>query len=156
MSPSNTKYVGEPQFAHHCYEPTWVTITTISSHWSVIHWSVSLAALPANLSAYNSCKRQNAYHRKFKGIFEDLLPSYCYAAKANSRTIRSRVSQPASVGKEADYANCKLITAHYYNRQPYSRAVWMSYRQTNCHLQEFSQLIGIKLLILRFLEIFAF
>jgi len=28
-------------------------------------------------------------------------------------------------------------------------------RQTNCHLEEFTQLTGIKLLILRFLEIFA-
>jgi len=45
---------------------------------------------------------QNAYHRNSKCIFEDLLPCYCYATKANSRTIRSPVSQPASGGKEAD------------------------------------------------------
>jgi len=36
-----------------------------------------------------------------------------------------------------------------------SYAVWVSYRQANCHLQEFTQLTGIKLLILRFLAIFA-
>jgi len=60
-------------------------------------------ALPAKLSPFSSYMRQNAYHPNFKCIFEDLLPCYCYATKANSRTIRSPVSQPASAGKEADY-----------------------------------------------------
>jgi len=89
---SHTKYAGYPQFAHHWYKPTWLTAT--SSH--------CLTTLRAKRSAFNSYMRQNAYYRDLKCIFEDSLPSYCYATKANSRTIRSRVQQPASVGKEAD------------------------------------------------------
>jgi len=38
------------------------------------------------LSAFNSYMRQNTYHSNFKCIFEDLLPCYCYATKANIRT----------------------------------------------------------------------
>jgi len=38
--------------------------------------------------------------------------------KANSRTIRPRVSQPVSVGKDANLVNCKLITACYRNSEP--------------------------------------
>jgi len=69
--------------------------------------SLCLAALPAKMSAFSSYMRQNAFHRNLKCIFEGLLPCYCYATKANSRIIRSRVSQPASAGKEADLVNCK-------------------------------------------------
>ena len=75
----------------------------------------------------------HAYLRNSKCIFEDLLPCCCYATKANSRTIRSRVSRPATAGKEADQVNCKLITACYQNSEPDSCALWVSYRQTNCH-----------------------
>jgi len=78
-----------------------------------------LAALPAKMSAFNRCMRQNAYHGDLTCIFEDLLPCDCYATKANSRTTRSRISQPASAGKEAVLVNCKLITAWYYqNSEP--------------------------------------
>jgi len=56
--------------------------------------------------------------RDLKCIVENLLPCYCYVTKANSRTIRCRVSQPAS--------------ACYQNSEPDSCAVWVSYRQTNC------------------------
>jgi len=89
---SHTKYVGYPQFAHHWHKPTW--LTTISSH--------CLAALPAKMSAFNSYMRQNANYRDLKCIFEDLLLCDYYETKPNGRTIRSRVSQPASAGKEAD------------------------------------------------------
>jgi len=58
------------------------------------------------------------------------LSSCCYATKANSTTICSRVSQPAYAGKEADLVKCKLITACYQNSEPDSCAVRMSYRQT--------------------------
>jgi len=58
------------------------------------------------MSAFNSYMQQNAYYRNSKYIFEDLLPCYSYATKANSRTIRSRGSQSASAGKEAN-----LVTA---------------------------------------------
>jgi len=91
-----------------------------------------LAALPAKMSAFNRCMRQNAYHGDLTCIFEDLLPCDCYATKANSRTTRSRISQPASAGKEAVLVNCKLITAWYYqNSEPGFCAVWVSLRQIN-------------------------
>ena len=93
---SHIKYVGDPQFTHHWYKPTW--LATISSHF--------FAALPGEI-AFNSYIRHNAYCRNLMCIFEDLLPCYCHARKANSRTIRSRVPQPASAGKEADLVNCK-------------------------------------------------
>jgi len=69
------------------------------------------------MSAFSGYTLQNAYYRDLKCIFEDLLPCYCYATKANSRTIRSRVSQPASVDKEADLVNCNLITACLQNSE---------------------------------------
>ena len=62
-------------------------------------------------AAFNSYMQQNAYHRNMKCIFEDLLPWYCYATKANNRTIRSHVSQPASAGIEAILVNWEVITA---------------------------------------------
>jgi len=68
------------------------------------------------MSAFNGYMRQNTYYRDLKYIFEDLLPCYCYATKAICRTIRSRVSQPASAHK-ADLVNCKLITACYQNSE---------------------------------------
>jgi len=49
---------------------------------------------------------------------------------AEQFALRSRVSQPAYAGKEADLVKCKLITACYQNSEPDSCAVWMSYRQT--------------------------
>jgi len=126
------------------YKPS--CLTAISSH--------CLTALPAKMSACDSYIRQNASHHDLKCIFEDLLSCYCYATKANIRTIRSRVSQPASAGKEVNLVNCKLITACYQNSETDSCAVWMSYRQTTV-LQELTRLIRIKQLISRFPEIFA-
>jgi len=96
------------------YKPTCLTV--ISSR--------CLAALPsAKMSAFNSYMRQNAFHHDLKCIFENLLSCYCYATKANNKTTRSRASQPASAGKEANLVNCKLITACYQNSQPDSCAV---------------------------------
>jgi len=69
----------------------------------------------------------DAYHRNFKCIFEDLLPCYCYPRKASSKTIRSRVSQPAFAGEEADLMNCKLITSCYQN-------VNLTLVQCECHI----------------------
>ena len=117
--------------------------------------TVSLAPLPAKKSAFISYMRQNACHRNMKCIFEDLLPCYCCATKANSRTIRSRVSQSASADREANLMNFKLITACYQNSEPDSFVVWVSYRQTDCHCKKLIQMIRIKLLISRFLQIFA-
>jgi len=103
-----TQNVGDPQLAHHWYKLAW--LIAISSH--------CLTTLPANISAFNSYMRQNAYYRDLKCICEDLLPCFCYVTKDISRTIRSRVSQPASAGKEADLVNYKLITTCYQNSEP--------------------------------------
>jgi len=59
-----------------------------------------LAALPTKMCAFNSLIQQNACYRNKKWTLAGLLPRYCYAIKTNSRTIRSRLSQPASAGKE--------------------------------------------------------
>jgi len=45
-----------------------------------------LTTLLAKIPAFSSCMRQKAYYRDLKCIFENLLPCYCYATKANSRT----------------------------------------------------------------------
>ena len=109
---------------------------------------------PAKKYAFNSDMWQNAYDRNFKCTFEDSLPCYCYATKANDRTIRSPVSQPAPAGKEADQVNCELIAACYQNSEPDSCAVSVI-SANKLPLQKLTQLIRIKLLISRFLEIFA-
>jgi len=44
--------------------------------------------------------RQNGYYCNLKRTVEGMLPCYCDATKPNSRTIRSRVSQPAFTAKE--------------------------------------------------------
>ena len=82
---------------------TW--LTAVSSH--------CLTTLPAKMPAFSSYMRQNAYHRDLKRSTSSHI---CYhATKANRRTIRSRVSQPASASKQTDLVNCKLITACYQN-----------------------------------------
>jgi len=90
-----------------------------------------LAALPAKMCAFNSLMQQNACYSNTKQTFAGLLPWYCYARKNNSRKIRSRLSQPASVGRMT-WVNCKLITAWHYNCEPESCAAWVSYRQKSC------------------------
>jgi len=61
-----------------------------------------LAALTAKMCAFNSMMQQNACYLNIKWTFADLLPCYYYAIKTNSRTIRTRLSQPASAGKGRD------------------------------------------------------
>ena len=87
------------------------------------------------LAAYTSqdaCVQQShatkPYCRNLEVNFEDLLPCYCYATRANSRTKCTQVSQSAFAGKGADLVNCKLITAWYQNSEPVSCGVWVSYR----------------------------
>ena len=88
-----------------------------------------------SLTAYTCqdvCVQQShavtSYCHNLKWTFENLLPYYCYATKANSRTMRSQVSQSAFAlaGKGADLLNCKLITAWHHNSEPDSCAVWVS------------------------------
>jgi len=69
-----------------------------------------LAALLAKMCAFNSLMPQNACCLNIKWTFAGLLPRYCYAIKTNSRTILSRLSQPASAGKGGDMS--ELQTHH--------------------------------------------
>jgi len=69
-----------------------------------------LAALPAKMCAFNSLMQQNACYRNIKWTFAGLLPRYCYAKQTNSRTIGSRLSQPASAGKGRDMSE---LQAHH-------------------------------------------
>jgi len=84
-----------------------------------------LVALPAKMSAFNSYMRQNAYHLNFKCILEDLLPSYCYVTKANSKQFAHKFRNLPlhSAGKEEDSVNCKRIAACYQNSEPDTCAV---------------------------------
>jgi len=62
------------------------------------------------MSAFNSHMQQNAFYRHLKWTFEDMLPRYCYAIKTSDGTIRTEVSQPASVGKWEDMSE---LQAHH-------------------------------------------
>ena len=79
------------------------------------HRVLLLSALAASLhylpqmSAFNGHMQQNTYCRN---LSEPLLPCYCYAIKANFKTILPQVSQPASADNPADLVNCKLISHH--------------------------------------------
>jgi len=69
-----------------------------------------------------------------KRTFASWLPWYCYTIKTNSRTIRSRLLQPASVSKGR---NMSELQAHHCmtlcNCEPDSCAVWVSCRQKHWH-----------------------
>ena len=104
-----------------------------------------LAALSAKTSAFNSLMQQNASHRNIKWTFADLVPCYCYAIKTNSRTIRSRLSQPTSAGKWRDMS--ELQTRHCMTLQLWT---WLLRRVSfiqakKLSLQEPNQLTGIKI-----------
>ena len=138
-----------PQFGNHCYK-----LQTYVRYRYQQPLSRCITCQDICVQQLHAAKR--LHHRDLKCIFEDLLSCHCYATQANSTPIRSRVSQPASAGKEADLVNCKLITVCYQNSEPDSCSL-----QCGCHigkqqsLQELNQLIRIKLLISRFPEIFA-
>jgi len=57
----------------------------------------SLRYLQRCMRSVVTCSKQNACHRDLNCIFENLLPCYCYATKANSRTIRSGVLQTVNL-----------------------------------------------------------
>jgi len=59
--------------------------------------------------------KQNTCYLNTKCTFEDLLPSYCYAIKANSRTSFRNFRNLPLRAKEGTWANCKLITARQHN-----------------------------------------
>ena len=73
-----------------------------------------------------------------------------------SRTVRSRVSQSASAGKEADLVNRNAhnCTVCYENSEPDSCAVCVI-SANKPSLQELTELIRTKQLTSRFPEIFA-
>jgi len=65
------------------------------------HVTISLYYLHAKISAFNSVMQQNPGYRNITWTFADCC-YVCYATKTNSRTISSRLSQPASTGKGGD------------------------------------------------------
>jgi len=67
------------------YKPT--RLTVISSH-----------CLANDVWGQHS-HAEKRINRNLKWIFEDLLPSYCYATNRNSRTVRWQVSQRESAGE---------------------------------------------------------
>jgi len=84
--------------------------------------------------------------RNLKCAFEGMLPCYCDATKASSRTIRSRVSQPGFVAEGADFMTALktkeriswLQWTAFHDcivREQWtdSCAMWLSHWQTNCH-----------------------
>jgi len=75
-----------------------------------LYYQLSLAAYTCQDVCVQQLHAAKRYCRKLKRTFENLSPCYCYATKANSRTMRSQVSLSAFAGKAADLVNCKLIT----------------------------------------------
>jgi len=92
-----------------------------------------LAALPAKICAFNSLMQQNACYRNLKWTVAGLLPRYCYAVKTNSRTIRSRLSQPASAGKGRDNKWTPRPSLHDTITVNLTLVQCVSCRQKNCH-----------------------
>jgi len=86
--------------------------------------------------------QQNAYCHN---LSEPSLPCYCYAIKANFKTILAQVSQPASAGNVADLVNCKLISHH----------CMMSVSVIPANETVIARIKSIKLLTLGVLEIFG-
>ena len=117
------------------YKCTWPTAITISL----------LAALPAKMSALNSLMQQNACHRNIKWTFADLLPCYCYAIKTNSRTIRSRLSQPTSAGKGGDMSELASSSQHDTITVNLTLVQCEFHTGKKLSLQESNQLIGSKM-----------
>jgi len=74
------------------YKTVW--LTAFSSH--------CLVALPYQYVCIQQSHAQNAHCRHLRSTFEDLLPAYCYAIKANSRTVCSHISPLASAGRVAN------------------------------------------------------
>jgi len=128
--------------AHPCYRATHVSFTKYKCTWST--------AVSMSLSRCITCQdvcvpqllKQNACYHNIKWTFAGLLPCYCYAIKTNSRTIRSRLSQPVSAGKGGDMS--KLQAHHCMILQLWT---WLlcsvSFIGKKLSLQESSQLIGI-------------
>jgi len=71
------------------YKCTWLTAVSMSL-------SRCITCHDVYFHQSHATKRLPPY---IKWTFEDLLPCYCYAIKTNSRTTRSRLSQPTSGGK---------------------------------------------------------
>jgi len=113
------------------YETLWqqyffsVFTSYVSFHTVIYCYQQSLHYLP-QMSAFNSHMQQNAYCRN---LSEPLLPCYCYAIKANLKTILPQVSQPASAGNVADLVNYKLIRESLHD----ARTVNPALVQCECH-----------------------
>jgi len=113
-------------------------------------------SLPHCITCYRCLRstvtmQQNAYRCN---LSEPLLPCYCYAIKANFKTILPQVSQPASVGNVADLVNCKLISHHCMMPEQWIRLL-CSVSVILANETVIARIKSIKLLTLGILEIFG-
>jgi len=83
------------------YKCTWLTAISMVT--------VSLHYLPRRVRSTVSCNKTPATITQSEP-FSDLLPCYYNAIKTNRRTIRSRLSCPASTGKGGDMSE---LQAHH-------------------------------------------
>jgi len=97
------------------------------------------------MSAFNSLMQQNACHRNTKWTFADLLLCYCYAIKTNSRTIRSRLSQPTSADKGGDLSEPQVHQCMTLQLWTWLLCSASFIPVQKLLLQESNQLIGIKM-----------
>jgi len=65
------------------------------------HLFYPLSELTVSLHHLNTRMRQNTCYRNLKWTRGDSLPCYCYAIKANSRTMYTQVSQLASADRQS-------------------------------------------------------
>jgi len=103
------------------------------------------------MPAFNSHMQQNAY---CGNLSEPLLPCYCYAIKANFKTILPQVSQPASAGNAADLVNCKLISHHCMMPEQWLRLL-CSVSVVLANETVIARIKSLKLLTLGVLEFFG-
>ena len=128
-----------PQVPHPWYKPTW--LTAISSH--------CLTTLPARMSAFNSYMRQNAYYITWSASSK----ISCQVIVTQQRLKNSLTSFATCLSRQR--SGFSELQAH--NCMLTKQWTWllssMSVISANkLSLQEFTQLIRIKLLISRFPE----
>ena len=136
-----------------CYRFTHACFHTVQSNAISSHYLASLHYLPRCLRRAVTCGKTPATVTWSEDL--EIFAVFCHAIKTNSRTIRSRLSQPASAGKRADM--CEQQAHHCMAPEQWT---WLlcsvSVIPANkLSLEELHQLIGIELLIFGFLEIFG-
>jgi len=88
---------------------------------------------------------QNACYRNITWNFQDLLPCCCCAIKTNSRTIRSRLSQPTSAEKRRGHEWTASSSLHDTITVNLTLVQCEFHTGKKLPLQESNQLIGFKM-----------